>query len=103
MCTLSPIQGVNKHDGEPVAVKTFNQMSHMRPVDVQMREFEVLQKVNHENIVKLLAIEDDQEGRGKVRLRLEPFLYFAGHFHRQHLLRIVTGDCHGTMYRWQPI
>lgn len=59
-------QGVNKHNGEPVAVKTFNQMSHMRPVDVQMREFEVLQKVNHENIVKLLAIEDDQEGRGKV-------------------------------------
>ena len=47
-------------------MKTFNQMSHMRPVDVQMREFEVLQKVNHENIVKLLAIEDDQEGRGKV-------------------------------------
>lgn len=38
----------------------------MRPIDVQMREFEVLQKVNHENIVKLLAIEDDQEGRGKV-------------------------------------
>lgn len=59
-------QGVNKHNGEPVAVKTFNQMSHMRPVDVQMREFEVLQKVSHENIVKLLAIEDDQEGRGKV-------------------------------------
>lgn len=60
------MQGVNKHNGEPVAVKTFNQMSHMRPIDVQMREFEVLQKVNHENIVKLLAIEDDQEGRGKV-------------------------------------
>lgn len=57
---------MNKHNGEPVAVKTFNQMSHMRPLDVQMREFEVLQKVNHENIVKLLAIEDDQEGRGKV-------------------------------------
>lgn len=57
---------MNKHNGEPVAVKTFNQMSHMRPIDVQMREFEVLQKVNHENIVKLLAIEDDQEGRGKV-------------------------------------
>lgn len=31
-----------------------------------MREFEVLRKVKHENIVKLLAIEDDQEGRGKV-------------------------------------
>lgn len=66
MSFILVIQGVNKHNGEPVAVKTFNQMSHMRPVDVQMREFEVLQKVNHENIVKLLAIEDDQEGRGKV-------------------------------------
>lgn len=38
----------------------------MRPADVQMREFEALKKVNHENIVKLLAIEEDQEGRGKV-------------------------------------
>ena len=59
-------QGVNKHNGEHVAVKTFNQMSHMRPQEVQMREFEVLQKVNHENIVKLLAIEEEQEERGKV-------------------------------------
>ena len=31
----------------------------MRPQEVQMREFEVLQKVNHENIVKLLAIEEE--------------------------------------------
>lgn len=60
-------QGVNKINGEPVAVKTFNQLSHMRPQDVQMREFEVLKKVKHENIVKLLAIEEEQqEGRGKV-------------------------------------
>ncbi|XP_969718.3 serine/threonine-protein kinase TBK1 [Tribolium castaneum] len=59
-------QGVNKINGEPVAVKTFNQMSHLRPHDVQMREFEVLQKVKHENIVKLLAIEEEQENRGKV-------------------------------------
>lgn len=77
---MSTIQGVNKHDGEPVAVKTFNQMSHMRPVDVQMREFEVLQKVNHENIVKLLAIEDDQEGRGKV----------SANHHPQFLSNILT-------------
>ena len=60
------VQGVNKHNGETVAVKTFNQLSHMRPQEVQMREFEVLQKVKHENIVKLLAIEEEQEGRGKV-------------------------------------
>ncbi|XP_062547300.1 serine/threonine-protein kinase TBK1 [Armigeres subalbatus] len=64
--TGAVFQGVNKHNGEPVAVKTFNQLSHMRPQDVQMREFEVLRKVKHNNIVKLLDIEDDQEGRGKV-------------------------------------
>lgn len=66
-------QGVNKHNGEPVAVKTFNQLSHMRPLDVQMREFEVLEKVKHENIVKLLAIEEEHESRGKVSDHL---LYF---------------------------
>lgn len=59
-------QGVNKSNGEPVAVKTFNQLSHMRPQNVQMREFEVLKKVKHENIVKLLAIEEEQDGRGNV-------------------------------------
>lgn len=64
--TGAVFQGVNKNNGEPVAVKTFNQVSHMRPVDVQMREFEVLRKVKHENIVKLLAIEEEQDGRGKV-------------------------------------
>lgn len=64
--TGAVFQGVNKNNGEPVAVKTFNQLSHMRPQDVQMREFEVLKKVKHENIVKLLAIEEEQEGRGKV-------------------------------------
>ncbi|KAK2717045.1 serine/threonine-protein kinase TBK1-like isoform X2 [Artemia franciscana] len=63
--TGAVFQGVNKHTGEAVAVKTFNQLSHMRPQEVQMREFEVLKKVNHENIVKLLAIEEE-EGKGKV-------------------------------------
>ncbi|XP_054012334.1 serine/threonine-protein kinase TBK1 [Hylaeus anthracinus] len=64
--TGAVFQGVNKSNGEPVAVKTFNQLSHMRPHDVQMREFEVLKKVNHENIVQLLAIEEEQDGRGTV-------------------------------------
>lgn len=64
--TGAVFQGVNKNNGEPVAVKTFNQISHMRPHEVQVREFEVLKKVKHENIVKLLAIEEEQEGRGKV-------------------------------------
>ena len=30
------LQGVNKHNGETVAVKTFNQLSHMRPQEVQV-------------------------------------------------------------------
>lgn len=64
--TGAVFQGVNKNNGEPVAVKTFNQLSHLRPHDVQMREFEVLKKVKHENIVKLLAIEEEQESRDKV-------------------------------------
>ena len=51
--------GHNKHSGETVAVKCFNHLSHMRPYEVQKREFEVLKKVNHENIVKLLAIEEE--------------------------------------------
>uniref|UniRef100_A0A1B6MIR5 Protein kinase domain-containing protein n=1 Tax=Graphocephala atropunctata TaxID=36148 RepID=A0A1B6MIR5_9HEMI len=55
-------QGVNKYNGEPVAVKTFNQLSHMRPRDVQLRELDVNIKVKHENIVKLLAIEEEQQG-----------------------------------------
>lgn len=33
---------------------------------MQKREFEVLKKVNHENIVKLLAIEEEVESQHKV-------------------------------------
>ncbi|KAF7282355.1 I-kappaB kinase epsilon [Rhynchophorus ferrugineus] len=64
--TATVHQGVNKVNGEPVAVKTFNHISTLRPQEVQIREFEVLRKVNHENIVKLLAIEEEQENGGKV-------------------------------------
>nr|XP_023014530.1 serine/threonine-protein kinase TBK1-like [Leptinotarsa decemlineata] len=64
--TATVHQGVNKVNGEPVAVKTFNHISTLRPQEIQLREFEVLQKVKHENIVKLLAIEEEQENRGKV-------------------------------------
>ena len=52
---------MNKHNGETVAVKTFNQLSHMRPQEVQMREFEVLQKVKHENIVRYYGAWVDKE------------------------------------------
>ncbi|XP_075560340.1 serine/threonine-protein kinase TBK1-like [Dermacentor variabilis] len=59
-------RGVHKQTGEPVAVKTFNQVSQLRPLEVQMREFEVLKIVNHENIVRLLAVEEDVENHSKV-------------------------------------
>lgn len=53
---------MNRHNGELVAVKTFNQMS----LDDVNREFGILKKANHENIVKLLAIEEDQKERSIV-------------------------------------
>ena len=40
-------------------MKTFNSASHLRPVDIQMREFEILKKLGHENIVQLHAIEEE--------------------------------------------
>lgn len=45
--------------GELFAVKTFNSASQLRPVDIQMREFEVLKRLGHENIVQLHAIEEE--------------------------------------------
>uniref|UniRef100_A0A803TDA4 Serine/threonine-protein kinase TBK1 n=1 Tax=Anolis carolinensis TaxID=28377 RepID=A0A803TDA4_ANOCA len=52
--------------GDLYAVKVFNNFSFLRPVDVQMREFEVLKKLNHKNIVKLFAIEEETTSRHKV-------------------------------------
>lgn len=44
--------------GELVAVKVFNAVSYNRPHEVQMREFEMLRKLNHGNIVRLYAVEE---------------------------------------------
>ncbi|XP_051532489.1 inhibitor of nuclear factor kappa-B kinase subunit epsilon-like isoform X3 [Myxocyprinus asiaticus] len=56
--TASVYKGRNKKTGELVAVKVFNLVSYNRPYEVQMREFEVLQRLNHVNIVKLFAVEE---------------------------------------------
>ncbi|KAI7795038.1 inhibitor of nuclear factor kappa-B kinase subunit epsilon [Triplophysa rosa] len=56
--TASIYKARNKKTGELVAVKVFNLVSYNRPYEVQMREFEMLQRLNHVNIVKLFAVEE---------------------------------------------
>uniref|UniRef100_A0A8C4NBW7 Inhibitor of nuclear factor kappa B kinase subunit epsilon n=1 Tax=Eptatretus burgeri TaxID=7764 RepID=A0A8C4NBW7_EPTBU len=56
----------HKKTGDLHAVKVFNRASYVRPRDVQTREFEVLQKLNHKNIVKLFAVEDENSSNLKV-------------------------------------
>ncbi|XP_075709828.1 inhibitor of nuclear factor kappa-B kinase subunit epsilon [Rhinoderma darwinii] len=56
----------NKKSGEEVAVKVFNNASYLRPFEVQMREFEMLGKLNHINIVKLFAVEETGSPKQKV-------------------------------------
>ncbi|XP_056293995.1 inhibitor of nuclear factor kappa-B kinase subunit epsilon [Pseudoliparis swirei] len=56
--TASVYKARNKRLGELVAVKVFNAVSYNRPHEVQMREFEMLRKLNHGNIVRLYAVEE---------------------------------------------
>ncbi|XP_066528016.1 inhibitor of nuclear factor kappa-B kinase subunit epsilon isoform X2 [Hoplias malabaricus] len=56
--TASVYKARNKKTGEVVAVKVFNMTSYSRPYEVQIREFEVLRKLNHINIVRLFAVEE---------------------------------------------
>uniref|UniRef100_A0A8C2Z430 Inhibitor of nuclear factor kappa B kinase subunit epsilon n=1 Tax=Cyclopterus lumpus TaxID=8103 RepID=A0A8C2Z430_CYCLU len=56
--TASVYKARNKRLGELVAVKVFNTVSYNRPHEVQMREFEMLRKLNHGNIVRLYAVEE---------------------------------------------
>ncbi|XP_067094633.1 inhibitor of nuclear factor kappa-B kinase subunit epsilon isoform X1 [Osmerus mordax] len=56
--TASVFKARKKRTGEHVAVKVFNGVSYHRPLEVQMREFEMLRRLNHNNIVKLFAVEE---------------------------------------------
>lgn len=47
-------------------MKVFNNASYLRPQEVQMREFEMLRKLNHKNIVKLFAVEETGSTKQKV-------------------------------------
>ncbi|XP_067387605.1 inhibitor of nuclear factor kappa-B kinase subunit epsilon [Emydura macquarii macquarii] len=64
--TASVYKARNKKSGELVAVKVFNNASYLRPQEVQMREFEVLRKLNHKNIIKLFAVEETGNSKQKV-------------------------------------
>ncbi|XP_056413988.1 inhibitor of nuclear factor kappa-B kinase subunit epsilon isoform X2 [Hyla sarda] len=64
--TASVYKARNKKSGEEVAVKVFNNSSYLRPFEVQMREFEMLGKLNHINIVKLFAVEETGNTKQKV-------------------------------------
>ncbi|MBN3296222.1 TBK1 kinase, partial [Amia calva] len=64
--TANVYRGRHKKTGDLYAVKVFNNLSFLRPLDVQMREFEVLNKLNHKNIVKLFAVEEETNTRHKV-------------------------------------
>ncbi|XP_052056166.1 inhibitor of nuclear factor kappa-B kinase subunit epsilon isoform X3 [Apodemus sylvaticus] len=64
--TASVYKARNKKSGEVVAVKVFNSASYRRPPEVQEREFEVLRRLNHQNIVKLFAVEETGGSRQKV-------------------------------------
>lgn len=57
MLIANPVPTRQK-SGEVVAVKVFNSASYRRPLEVQVREFEVLRKLDHQNVVKLFAVEE---------------------------------------------
>ena len=46
-------------------MKVFKLMSYSRPYKVQMREFEMLRRLNHNNIVKLFSVEEVRRRRVK--------------------------------------
>ncbi|XP_072134794.1 inhibitor of nuclear factor kappa-B kinase subunit epsilon [Mobula birostris] len=64
--TASVYKARRKQTGDHYAVKVFNHVSYMRPYEVQMREFEMLRKLNHKNIVKLFAVEEVGSTKQKV-------------------------------------
>ncbi|XP_028924172.1 inhibitor of nuclear factor kappa-B kinase subunit epsilon [Ornithorhynchus anatinus] len=64
--TASVYKARNKKSGELVAVKVFNNASYHRPPEVQVREFEVLRKLKHQNIIKLFAVEETGNSKQKV-------------------------------------
>ena len=58
--------GREKATGDLCAIKTFNAQARKRAKAVQSREFDVLSKLKHVNIVKILAMEDELTEQSRV-------------------------------------
>ncbi|XP_033744503.1 serine/threonine-protein kinase TBK1-like [Pecten maximus] len=57
--TSKVYRGRNKITGEEVAVKVFTSAAALRPFEVQMREYSLMKKMDHINIVKMQDLEQE--------------------------------------------
>ncbi|CAG9766272.1 unnamed protein product [Ceutorhynchus assimilis] len=74
--TCSVYKGINKNNGEFVAIKVVE-------AALGVREFEMLKKIKHENIVKLLSIEQECPNRNSGRMQPRQIL----------VTELCTGGC----------
>lgn len=59
--------GRHKRRGDPCAIKVFRSSDGgQREMQMRQREFNVMSKLNHENIVKFIAIESESHGNDRV-------------------------------------
>ncbi|XP_063675473.1 serine/threonine-protein kinase TBK1-like [Bolinopsis microptera] len=59
--TCEVFKAYHKTTGEPAAVKVFNKAGISRDMYQQQRELQLVQKLEHKNLVKVLAIEEEDD------------------------------------------
>ncbi|XP_078309872.1 inhibitor of nuclear factor kappa-B kinase subunit epsilon-like [Crassostrea virginica] len=64
--TSKVYKGRDKRNGQEVAVKVFSTAAMQRSPEVQVREFQVMMQLKHENVVQLLSIEEEDVNNLKV-------------------------------------
>ncbi|XP_029201599.2 serine/threonine-protein kinase TBK1-like isoform X1 [Acropora millepora] len=64
--TGAVFKGRHKKTGETYAIKVSNNFGMMRPVEIRRREYDVLLKLHHENIVKIFATEVEIRGQNEI-------------------------------------
>lgn len=70
-------KGICQESGEYYAVKVFNEQARARALTIQQRELELLCRINHENVVKLID-KDEQVNSMRYSLRLIVMEYCNG-------------------------